>query len=61
MEHAYGLAGYFAWSFGAFTLTEKPRWEFLVLYTALYLIVKRSVEAAALLPPRSFHAETERA
>lgn len=35
------MLGYFAWSFVEFTLTEKPFWEFLSLYTALYLIVKR--------------------
>jgi O-antigen ligase len=35
------MLGYFAWSFVEFTLTEKPFWEFLSLYTALYLIVQR--------------------
>jgi O-antigen ligase len=35
------MLGYFAWSFVEFTLTEKPFWEFLALYTALYLIVGR--------------------
>jgi O-antigen ligase len=35
------MLGYFAWSFVEFTLTEKPFWEFLSLYTALYLIVGR--------------------
>jgi hypothetical protein len=35
------MLGYFAWSFVEFTLTEKPFWEFLALYTALYLIVDR--------------------
>jgi len=35
------MLGYFAWSWVEFTLTEKPFWEFLALYTALYLIVKR--------------------
>jgi len=35
------MLGYAAWSFVEFTLTEKPFWEFLSLYTALYLIVKR--------------------
>jgi O-antigen ligase len=35
------MLGYFAWSWVEFTLTEKPFWEFLSLYTALYLIVVR--------------------
>lgn len=36
------LLGYFAWSWVEFTLTEKPFWEFLALYTALYFIVVQS-------------------
>lgn len=36
------MLGYFAWSWVEFTLTEKPFWEFLALYTALYFIVVRS-------------------
>ncbi len=42
--------GYFAWSFVEFTLTEKPFWEFLSLYTALYLIVKRHVATGSKIP-----------
>jgi O-antigen ligase len=45
------MLGYFAWSWVEFTLTEKPLWEFLALYTALYLIVRRRVEAGEALPP----------
>jgi hypothetical protein len=36
------LAGYAGWCFFEFTVTEKPVWEFLALYTALYVIVRRS-------------------
>ncbi len=35
------MAGYFAWSFVEFSFTEKPFWEWLALYTALYLVAKR--------------------
>jgi O-antigen ligase len=45
------MLGYFAWSWVEFTLTEKPLWEFLALYTALYLIVRRRAEAGEALPP----------
>ena len=38
------MLGYFAWSWVEFTLTEKPFWEFLALYTALYLMVRRQRE-----------------
>ncbi len=38
------MLGYFAWSFAEFTLTEKPFWEFLALYTALYLVAQRAVD-----------------
>ncbi len=36
------MLGYFAWSFMEFTLTEKPFWEFLALYTSLYFVAKRA-------------------
>ena len=36
------MLGYFVWSWVEFTLTEKPFWEFLALYTALYFIVVQS-------------------
>ena len=35
------MLGYFAWSFIEFNFDDKPFWEFLALYTALYLILKR--------------------
>lgn len=35
------MLGYLAWSFVEFTLADKPFWEFLSLYTALYLVLKR--------------------
>ncbi|MFT5680726.1 MAG: O-antigen ligase [Myxococcota bacterium] len=44
------MLGYGAWSFMEFTVNEKPFWEFLALYTALYLIVKRTKEAGEELP-----------
>jgi len=47
------MLGYLAWSFVEFTLTEKPFWEFLSLYTALYLIVCRLHRAGRELPPWS--------
>ncbi len=39
------MAGYFAWSFVEFNFNEKPFWEWLALYTALYLISKHEKEA----------------
>ena len=33
------MLGYVAWSFVEFTVAEKPFWEFLSLYTALYLMI----------------------
>ena len=36
------MLGYAAWSFLEFTLNDKPFWEFLALYTALYLIAKKA-------------------
>ncbi|MDG1484412.1 MAG: O-antigen ligase family protein [Myxococcota bacterium] len=44
------MLGYAAWSFMEFTVNEKPFWEFLSLYTALYLIVKRMKEQGETLP-----------
>jgi len=55
------MLGYFAWSFVEFTLTEKPFWEFLALYTALYLIVKRSTESGEPIPSWSFQRGVEKA
>jgi len=48
------MVGYFAWSWVEFTLSEKPMWEFLALYTALYLIVLRLVDEGRALPAWSF-------
>ena len=44
------MLGYFAWSFVEFEFKEKPFWEFLSLYTALYLIVRYSRENGLALP-----------
>lgn len=44
------MLGYAAWSFVEFSVNEKPVWEFLALYTALYLIVRRSHEEGRPLP-----------
>jgi len=54
------MLGYFAWSFVEFTLTEKPFWEFLALYTALYLIVGRMKEEGKALPAFSVGQATGR-
>lgn len=53
------MLGYFAWSFVEFTLTEKPFWEFLTVYTALYLIVKRHREQQEPLPAWSHRWRSE--
>ena len=45
------LAGYAGWACFEFTVTEKPVWEFLALYTALYLIVLRAEAEGRTLPP----------
>ena len=45
------MLGYAAWSFVEFSLTEKPFWEFLSLYTALYLIVGRLNREGKTIPP----------
>lgn len=44
------MLGYAAWSFVEFTVNEKPFWEFLALYTALYIIVKRAKVSGQPLP-----------
>jgi O-antigen ligase len=41
---------YFAWSFVEFSFDDKPFWEFLALFTALYLLVQRMVDAGEVLP-----------
>lgn len=41
------MAGYFAWSFVEFNFNEKPFWEWLALYTALYFVAKRAKAAEA--------------
>jgi len=45
------MLGYFAWSFVEFTITEKPFWEFLSLYTALYLVARRAKAGGPPIPP----------
>jgi O-antigen ligase len=45
------MLGYAAWSFVEFEYNEKPFWEFLSLYTALYLIVQKAVRDGVSLPP----------
>lgn len=44
------MLGYFAWSFLEFTITEKPFWEFLALYTALYLVARRAAAGGPSIP-----------
>ena len=44
------MVGYGAWSFFEFTVGEKPFWEFLALYTALYLIIKRITDEGGQVP-----------
>lgn len=41
---AASMAGYFAWSFVEFNIDEKPFWEWLGLYTALYHVARRHHE-----------------
>ncbi len=45
------MLGYAAWSFVEFSFTEKPFWEFLSLYTALYLIVRKYSKEGKQIPP----------
>lgn len=44
------ILAYGAWSWVEFTLVEKPFWEFLALYTALYLVVQRLRQRGEALP-----------
>ncbi len=44
------MVGYLAWSFVEFEFKEKPFWEFLSLYTALYLMVRRYRAKGLALP-----------
>jgi O-antigen ligase len=44
------MLGYFAWSFVEFEFKEKPFWEFLSLYTALYLMVRYAKQHGHPLP-----------
>ena len=44
------IFAYFAWSIVEFNFDDKPFWEFLALFTALYLWVQRSVAAGEPLP-----------
>ncbi len=44
------MLGYAAWSFVEFEYNEKPFWEFLSLYTALYLVVREAVRTGTPLP-----------
>ena len=43
------MLGYFSWSFVEFSYDEKPFWEWLALYTALYLVARNA--AAKTIPP----------
>lgn len=45
------MLGYFAWSFVEFTIIDKPFWEFLALYTALYLVAQRASKGEGSIPP----------
>ena len=45
------MVGYFAWSFVEFTLNDKPFWEFLAVYTALYLVMKRRADGEDIVVP----------
>ncbi len=50
------MLGYFAWSFLEFTLNEKPFWEWLALYTALYFIARKARADGVALPAYSTEA-----
>ena len=45
------IAGYFAWSLVEFNFDDKPFWEFLALYTALYMMVRKANEEGTAFPP----------
>ena len=47
------MLGYFAWSFVEFEFKEKPFWEFLSLYTALYIMVREAKKRGVPLPQLS--------
>ncbi len=47
------MVGYLSWSFVEFEFKEKPFWEFLSLYTALYLIVRFAHQNGHSLPQLS--------
>ena len=51
------LFAYFAWSFVEFSFDDKPFWEFLALFTALYLLVQRLVEAGEELPGLDYESK----
>ena len=44
------IFAYFAWSVVEFNFDDKPFWEFLALFTALYLCVQRSLKNGEDLP-----------
>ncbi len=44
------MLGYILWSFVEFEINDKPFWEFLALYTALYLGTKRMIARGDRLP-----------
>ena len=44
------MLGYALWSFVEFNFDDKPFWEFLALFTALYLFVRRRRESDGKLP-----------
>ena len=44
------MVGYLAWSFVEFEFKEKPFWEFLSLYTALYLMARYAHQNGHTLP-----------
>ncbi len=44
------MLAYFAWSFVEFTISDKPFWEFLTLYTVLYLLAKRAEKGEITIP-----------
>jgi hypothetical protein len=44
------MLGYIAWSFVEFEINDKPFWEFLALYTALFIATKKMVAAGEKLP-----------
>lgn len=50
------MLGYAAWSFVEFQLEDKPFWEFLALYTALNLALRRAEQGGERPPPWSLGA-----